>query len=201
MTEARRVDLIAKETPFQGYFRVDRYTLRHSQFEGGLGPEITREVFERGHAACVVPYDPARDEIVLIEQFRPGAYAAGDPDPWLIEVVAGIIDAGETAENVCYREAEEESGLSVTALEPLGKHYMTPGGSSESIAFFVGRCESARASGVHGLDVEGEDIRVFAVPADEAIAMVHDNRIRNAMTALALLRFAAKREALRRAWA
>jgi len=165
-----------------------------------MGPRISREVFERGHAVCVVPYDPIRDEIALIEQFRPGAYAAGDPDPWLIEVVAGIIDANETLEDVARRESLEETGLTISALDYLGKHYMTPGGSSESIAMYAGCADFTRLGGLHGMADEGEDIRVFAVPAREAIAMVHDNRIRNAMTALALLLFESRRQVLRRDW-
>ena len=115
-------------------------------------------------------------------------------------MVAGIIGAGESPENVCIREAEEEAGLALGALEPLGTHYMTPGGSSESVALYAGRCDAAAAGGVHGLDAEGEDIRVFTVPAGEAVAMVHDNRIRNAMTGMALLLFAARRKALRQVW-
>ena len=197
---ARMVELILREIPFKGYFQVSRYHLRHTQFKGGMGPRISREVFERGHAVCVVPYDPIRDEIALIEQFRPGAYAAGYPDPWLIEVVAGIIDANETLEDVARRESLEETGLTISALDYLGKHYMTPGGSSESIAMYAGCADFTRLGGLHGMADEGEDIRVFAVPAREAIAMVHDNRIRNAMTALALLLFESRRQVLRRDW-
>ena len=197
---ARMVELILREIPFKGYFQVSRYHLRHTQFKGGMGPRISREVFERGHAVCIVPYDPIRDDIALIEQFRPGAYAAGDPDPWLIEVVAGIIDANETLEDVARRESLEETGLTISALDYLGKHYMTPGGSSASIATYAGCADVTRLGGLHGMADEGEDIRVFAVPAREAIAMVHDNRIRNAMTALALLLFESRRQVLRRDW-
>ncbi|MDF1747647.1 MAG: NUDIX domain-containing protein [Alphaproteobacteria bacterium] len=197
---ARKVELIEREIPFKGYFQISRYHLRHCQFKGGMGPRISREVFERGHAVCVVPYDPIRDEIALIEQFRPGAYAAGDSDPWMIEVVAGIIDSDESLEQVARRESSEETGLTITDLNYLGKHYMTPGGSSETIAMFVGRADFSTLGGVHGLDEEGEDIRVFSTSADEAIAMARDNRIRNAMTALALLLFDGRREVLRQDW-
>ncbi|MDW3207660.1 MAG: NUDIX domain-containing protein [Alphaproteobacteria bacterium] len=200
MPDDRKVDLIRKETPFQGYFRVDRYHLRHSQFRGGMGPEISREVFERGHAGAVVPYDPNTGEIVLIEQFRAGALAANDPDPWLIEIVAGIIEEGETAENVVLRETEEEAGVAVTDLVSLGTHYMTPGGSSESIAFFAGRCDASSVGGVHGLLSEGEDIRAFTLPLQEAVDLVLNNRIRNATAALGILMVHARLEDLRRRW-
>jgi ADP-ribose pyrophosphatase len=197
---SRKVEIQACERVFDGYFKVDRYRIVHETFSGENISPITREVFERGHAACVLPYDPVLDHVVLIEQFRVGALAAGDGDPWLLETVAGIIDAGEAPEAVVRREAQEEAGLTVSDLEPLGTFLMSPGGTSESIALFAGRCDAARAGGIHGLPEEGEDIRVFTVPADEAIAMVHDNRIRNAMTAIALLRFDSKRAALREAW-
>jgi len=114
--------------------------------------------------------------------------------------VAGIIDANETLEDVARRESLEETGLTISALDYLGKHYMTPGGSSESIAMYAGCADFTRLGGLHGMADEGEDIRVFAVPAREAIAMVHDNRIRNAMTALALLLFESRRQVLRRDW-
>lgn len=196
----RRVEIIKKETPFKGYFQLDQYILRHELFAGGMGPEISREIFERGHAACIVPYDPVRDEVVLIEQFRPGAYAADHPSAWLIEVVAGIIETGETAENVVVRESLEEAQLTVTDVRELGTYLMTPGGSSESMAMFVGCCSAEGAGGIHGLADEGEDIRVFTVGADEAIAMTRDGRIANAMTALALMLFETHRRDLRREW-
>lgn len=194
------VESLERARVFQGYFAVDRHSLRFEQFRGGMGPTVSREIFERGHAVCVLPYDAKADQVVLIEQFRPGPYAAGDPEPWLIETVAGIIDAGESAETVARREAEEEAGLTLGRLEALSTQYMSPGGSSESITFFVGECAADAAGGVHGLDHEGEDIRVFALPFDEAYAMALDGRIRNAMTTVAILQTAAKRKALRNGW-
>jgi ADP-ribose pyrophosphatase len=194
---SRAVVPLRHDRVFDGFFKVDRYTLRHAQFSGGLGPPISREIFERGHAAAVLPYDPVLDRVVLIEQFRPGAFANDDPNPWMIEIVAGIIDPGETAAQVCVREGQEEAGLSISELVPLGTFYMSPGGSSETIALFVGLCDSSKAEGIHGLDAEGEDIRVFTESPEEAIAMVRDNRVVNAMTSLALLLFAERREALR----
>jgi len=192
----KTVELIERDVPFQGYFRVARYRLKHGLFNGEMGPEIIREVFERGHAACVIPYDPVRDHVVLIEQFRPGAYAAGDADPWMIEVVAGIIDPGETPEDVCRRESVEEANLHLGTIHHLGTQYMTPGGSSESIAMYVASCDSRDANGVYGLADEGEDIRVYSVPREEALNLVYSNQIRNAMTTVALLLFEQKRPSL-----
>ena len=194
-----RVEIVEKTTPFEGYFQVDRYRLRHAKFEGGWTDVFQREVFERGHAAAVLPYDPARDCVVLIEQFRIGAYAAG-LDPWLIEVVAGIIGAGETPEEVVRREAVEEAGCRIEALEPVGTLLMTPGGSSETLALYCGRTDSRGLGGVHGLDHEGEDIRVLVTPAEEALAMLTSGRIVNAQAMLALQWLALNREALRARW-
>lgn len=197
---SRKVVPLRCDRVFDGYFKVDRHTLRHAQFAGGLGAPITREIFERGHAAAVIPYDPDRDAVVLIEQFRPGAYTAGDPNPWMIEIVAGIIDPGETAAQVCIREGQEEAGLMLSDLVPLGKFYMSPGGSSETIELFAAQCDASKAEGIHGLDVEGEDIRVFTASFGDAMAMVHANMVVNAMTSLALLLFAERRETLRAKW-
>lgn len=197
---ARTVDVLDRTTAFQGYFRVDRYALRHSQFNGGMGPTVQREVFERGHAAAVIPYDAVRDTVVLIEQFRPGAYAQGARNPWLIEIVAGIIDPGETPEGVCRREAVEEAGLQLGRMERLSTQFMSPGASSETVALYVAEVDSNNAGGVHGLAEEGEDIRVFVEPFETVLAMVLDNRIRNAMTTIPILLLAHARDRLRSDW-
>ena len=162
MTEDKRdprVEIIHRKTAFKGYFQVDHYRLRHRKFDGGWTESMDREVFERGHAAAVVLYDPRLDVVVLIEQFRVGAYAAG-VEPWLIEVVAGIIDPGETPEAVVRREAQEEAGCAIGDLHPIGSFLATPGGSSETLTLFCGRVDASEAGGIHGLDHEGEDIRV-----------------------------------------
>lgn len=200
MPAPKTVELIEKTRPHDGYFKVDRYILRHSLFNGDMGDEISREIFNRGHAACVIPYDPVRDEIVLIEQFRPGCYAAGDPDPWMIEVVAGAIEPGQTEESVCIREAEEEAGLQIGNPVLLNRFFMSPGSTSERIGLFVAPCDASLARGIHGLAEEGEDIRVFTAPAEEAFQMVLDGRIRNAMTGMALLLFEKQRDSLRANW-
>ena len=180
-----RVEVIELTTPFQGYFRIDRYHLRHRKFDGGWSEVMSREIFERGHAAAVLLYDPGADRVVLIEQFRPGAYAAG-MEPWLVEVVAGIIDPGETAEDVVRREAVEEAGCEITELHFIGRYLTTPGGSSESLALYCGRVDASGAGGIHGLDHEHEDIRVLPLSRQEALDRLGRGEISNLFTVAAL---------------
>ena len=196
----RDVELVAKETPFHRFFRVDTYHLRHPLFEGGLSPVVQREVFERGQSACCLPYDPVRDEVVLIEQFRPGALAAGDPHPWLIEAPAGIVETGETPEDVVRREAVEEAGCAITDLEFVMNLYPSPGCTSERVAMYIGRTSSQGAGGIHGLDNEAEDIRVFTLPFDEAIRLVDEGKAQTSAGAILILWLALHRDALRAKW-
>lgn len=195
----KRVEVLKKQTPYRGYFQMDVYRLRHCKFDGGWTEPMTRELFERGHAAAVLPYDPDRDRVVLIEQFRVGGYAAG-VEPWLIEVVAGIIDEGEDPAEVVHREAMEEAGCEIRDLVPIGTFLMTPGASSETLAMFCGRVDSAGAGGLHGLDHEGEDIRSFVVPADEALPMVMASPCPNANTVIALQWLMLNRTDLKSRW-
>ena len=109
------VDLVERKNLSDGYLHVDRITVRHRLFAGGWSEPVTREIIRRGHAVGVLPYDPVRDEVVLIKQFRVGPWQAQD-DPWLIETVAGVIEEGENAEDVAHRESVEESGCSLTEI-------------------------------------------------------------------------------------
>jgi len=191
--------LIEKSTPFQGYFRIDLYRFRHRLFAGGWSGEITREVFERGHAVVVLPYDPERDAVVMIEQFRIGAAAAGVP-MWQLECVAGIIDEGETPEAVARREAQEEAGCEILDLIPVYHYLASPGGTSETVRLFCGRIDSRGLGGIHGLPEEHEDIRVEVVPFAEARARLEGGRIGNAPTIIALQWLLLNRDSLRQRW-
>ena len=194
------VEILEKTTAFQGYFRIDRYRFKIRQFGGGWSPDFTREIFERGHAVALVLYDPVRDEVGLIEQFRPGALAAGW-HPWLIELPAGIIDKDQTPDQVAIREAKEETGLDIADPILARRYLVTPGGSSETMQIFCARIDSTRLSGVHGLEEEGEDIRVFPLPAEEAFQWIESGRISNGMTIIGLDWLAKNRDSLRRRWA
>ena len=204
---SKDVEVINKETPFDGYFRIDRYHLRHRLYDGSMGNKITREIFERGHAASCVLYDPDLDLLVMIKQFRPGAYAAlhslwynSESSPWLVEIIAGIIEKNESPEEVVRREALEEAGCVISEIERIYHYMVTPGGSSESMFSFCGCVNASNAGGVHGLAEEGENIRVFTVTPEEAFAMIADGRIHNSMTMIPLQWFKENRERLRTTW-
>jgi ADP-ribose pyrophosphatase len=174
---------------YDEYLQVDRYRLRHSRFDGGLSMPIQRDLVERGHAVAVLPYDPARDEVVLIEQFRIGPFAHGG-DPWMIEIVAGLIEASEDIHDVARRETLEEAGLEVSSLRQIGQFYASPGIMSEHVTLFLGLVDASNAGGIHGLDHEGEDIRVFAVSAEAAIELVRRGSIQSPPALFALQWFA-----------
>jgi len=193
------VEILEKRTVWKGRFQIDRYTLRHKLHGGGWSEPFVREVFERGHAAAVLPYDPTLDRVVLIEQFRPGAYAAGR-HPWLVEIVAGIIDPGETAEAVVRREAWEEAHVELGEVEEIASCLVTPGACSESLDIFVGRTDAKNAGGVYGLAHEHEDIRVFTLATDEAAALLAGRKIENAVAIIALQWLLLNRMQLRNRW-
>jgi ADP-ribose pyrophosphatase len=193
------VDIVRREKCYQGFYQLDRLHLRHELFAGGMGNEISREVFVRHDAVCMLPYDPQRDEVVLIEQFRVGVLGKTG-NPWLIELVAGLIDKDEQPEQVAHREAQEEAGLDISALWPMIKYFPSPGGSTEFVHLFLGRCDSRGVGGLHGLVEEGEDIRVSVWAFEDALQAVRDGRISNAASIIALQWLALNRAEVRGLW-
>ncbi|NAX19268.1 MULTISPECIES: ADP-ribose diphosphatase [unclassified Vibrio] len=178
------VDVISKETLFQGFFRMVKYRFKHKLFEGGWSEVIEREMFERGHAAAMLPYDPVRDEVVIIEQIRVGALEHAHP--WQLEIIAGVIDPNETSEQVIRREAMEEAGIEVNRIEKISSYYPSSGGCSELLDVFVGEIDATQAKGVHGLDYEGEDIKVHVMSREEAYRLVKNGQIENGASIVAL---------------
>jgi len=195
----KAVELIEKRIAYQGYYRVEEYRLRHEQYAGGIGPEIKREVFERGDAVAVLPYDPGRDEVVLIEQFRVGPYLRGD-NPWMLEIVAGVIDDGETQEQVVRREAMEEAGLTLQRIERIMGAYASPGALTEHVTIYCGQVDAGSAGGIHGLDHEGEDIQVVVLPFTDAMARMAAGDVTASPGIIALQWLALNREDLRQRW-
>ena len=172
-------------TLFEKYFKLDEYALSHELFAGGFSQVFTREIFERGAVVAILPYDPLRRTVVLIEQFRAGALADAD-GPWLIECVAGVIEAGESEEQVALRESEEEAGCTITRLEPIYRYYVSPGGTSERCSLFCGIVDSATVGGIHGLADENEDIRVIVADAATAFSWLGEGKIKSSATIIGL---------------
>lgn len=201
------VEVIEKTTGYQGYARMDVYRLRHRLHEGGWSAVMRREILERGHAVAVLLYDADLDALVLLEQFRPGAYAALDSpwwpetaSPWLVEVIAGIVEEGETALDVARREAMEEAGCEVRDMEFICRYLATPGICSETVLLYCGQVDASGAGGIHGLDHEQEDIRVMVVPAAQAMAWLDQGRITNSTCLIALQWFRFHHQRLREIW-
>jgi ADP-ribose pyrophosphatase len=195
-----RVEILEKSIGYDGFFRILRYRLRHRLHNGSWSPVVVRELFDRGHAAAVLPYDPRSDRVILIEQFRIGALETSG-DPWLLEIVAGIIEPGESPEEVVRREAIEETGCPIQAIVPICDYFVSPGGASERISLFCGQVDASRAGGIHGKAEEGEDIRVLVVSADAAIAKMQAGQIQSAAPIIALQWLLVNRESLRKRWA
>lgn len=193
------VEIIARETLYTGFFSLVRYRFRHRLFNGGMSGEVQREIFERGHAAVLLPYDPVRDEVVLIEQIRIAAFDTSDT-PWLLEMVAGMIEVGESDDEVARREADEEAGLAVGRVKRMLSYLASPGGTSERTAVLVGEVDATQASGIHGLVDENEDIRVHVVSREQAYQWVEEGTIDNAASVIALQWLQLHYESLQNEW-
>ncbi|EPX4142015.1 ADP-ribose diphosphatase [Vibrio vulnificus] len=178
------VEVLSKEPLFQGFFKMIKYRFRHKLFAGGWSNVIEREMFERGHAAAMLPYDPIRDQVVLIEQIRVGALE--HQHPWQLEIVAGMIDRDESADDVVRREAQEEAGLEVGQLVSVVSYYPSAGGCSEKLDVFIGEVDASKAHGIHGLDYEDEDIRVHVMTREQAYDLVKQGKIENGASIISL---------------
>lgn len=193
------LEILDKSTVFQGFFRLEQYTLRHKLFNGGWSGTVKREVFERGHAVVVLPYNAKTDELVLIEQFRVGASTDGQ-SPWLLEAIAGMIEAGESAEQVARREAQEEAGLTIGELWPMLSYLSSPGGTTERIQLFLGQLTAPVQPGIFGLADEQEDIKVHLVPRSVAMQLLEQQKIDNAASVIALQWLALNLDKVKLAW-
>lgn len=192
-------EILTRKRLFKSYLALDSVTLRHRLHAGGTSRPITRDLLVRGPAVAVLLYDPQRDEVALIEQFRVGALAAG-MSPWVIETVAGMIEPGESPRDVALRETREEAGTLPDALIRICRHLASPGCTDETVELFVGRVDTSKLGGIHGLPEEGEDIRVVVMRLDEALRACEDGRIANAMTLIALQWLALNRGKLATRW-
>lgn len=199
------VEFLSEDRVWNGRFPLEVVRFRHRRFDGAQSGVKTWEVWRRGRAAAVLPYDPAADAVVLIEQFRLPALVAG-LDPVLVELPAGLCDDGETPETTARRETAEEIGLEVGTLRRIGNVLLTPGGADECCELYVGRvhapaCDADGMAGHAGMVEEHEDIRVRVWPADRAIAAALAGDMTNSVTMIGLLWLAIQRPALQKEWA
>lgn len=195
------LELLADDVAYAGRFALQIVRFRRRRFDGRPGRELTWELWRRGRGVAVLPYDPWSDRVALIEQFRLPAHAAG-LDPVMVEIVAGLLEEGEEPEAAARRECAEESGLVPDRMERIGRYMLMQGGCDETMFFYCGRVRIAEgAAAAHGLDDEGEDIRLLAMPADEAFDWLDSNRVENATAALCLQWLRHHRARLRREWA
>ncbi len=196
---AQDVRVLEEQTAWSGHFAVRKLTLQHRRFAGGWSAPLVREVFERGDAVGVLPYDPRTDSLVMIEQFRPGAIR-GDDSPWMLELIAGVVESGESDEDVVHREAMEEAGCQLGELLPIATVLPSAGACTEQVRLFCGRVSSAAIGGIRGLQEEGEDILVHAVSRMDALQLLADDRIPNGHTLIALQWLHIHSESLRERW-
>lgn len=173
------------ENVYNGFFKLNKYHLANQLFQGGWSDIYTREIFERGHAAAVLLFDRNRDKLVFVEQFRPGAIST-EESPWLIELVAGMIEKNERPENVVKRETIEEAGGSILGLQKICEYLVSPGGSTERIWLYLGEIDSIKVAKYAGLDFEQEDIKIHVVSSQTAFNWLDSGRLSNAMTIIAV---------------
>jgi|TARA_B110000902_G_scaffold73134_1_gene86336 ADP-ribose pyrophosphatase len=185
------VEVIEDQISFKGFYQLNTLALRHKLFLGGWSKTVSRELFKRHDAVGVLLYDPLLDAVALVEQFRIGVFGSdvarkNHQSPWILELVAGLIDKEEVPAEVARREAFEESGIIVEDIEPVGEYYSSPGGSNEYFYSFIGRADLTHAGGIHGLENEGEDIKVHLIQLDELWSKLDQGVLINAHTLIAV---------------
>lgn len=184
-------EIQAVETTYQGFFKTEKVQFKHSLYQGGWTETIERELFCRGEAVVVLLYDSSAQQVVLVEQCRPGALFHADKinlhdNAWLLEPVAGMIDHGETAVEAGIREAHEEAGISPEKLEFVCEFYPSPGACDEILHLYAADIDIEQVVEFAGLDGDHEDIKVVKLPFDQAKSMLLNAQFNVATTYIAL---------------
>ncbi|WP_196222833.1 NUDIX domain-containing protein [Pseudooceanicola algae] len=193
-----QIEFLSRRDEHAGYFFTRTFQLRHRTFAGGMSEEVRREVFLAPDAAILLPYDPVRDRVLLVEQFRMGPYARGENLPWMLEPVAGRVDPGETPETCARREALEEAGLELRDLLHIASCYPSPGCMTEYFHCYLGICDLPdEITGTFGMKEEAEDIRTHVLSYDAAMELLSSGEAQNAPLILALIWLSGKRSQLR----
>lgn len=165
--------------PLQGaFFRLAALSVAHRRFDAAWSAPLPREVLVGTDAALVLPYDPARDRVLLVEQFRPGPARRGDPNPWCLEPVAGIVDADETPEAAAVRECAEEAGIAPRALERMFALYPSPGSTTDHVYCYLGLADLPDTLGLTGgLADEAEDLRLHLMSLEAALGLIDTGEV------------------------
>lgn len=182
------IEILGEQTLYEGFFTLKRIQFKHKLFAGGESGVVTRELLIKGAASAVIAYDPKEDSVILVEQVRIGAayYPESHRSPWLLELIAGMVEKGEEPEEVALRESEEEAGIQVKNLTHCLSVWDSPGGTVERIHLFAGEVDSSQAKGIHGLAEENEDIRVHVVKREQAYQWMCEGKIDNGIAVIGL---------------
>lgn len=198
LTSEGKVDVLVHNRRYANYFALDEYVLQHSRFDGQLTPPLKRAVFLSPDATLVLPYDPLRDRVLMVEQMRMGPLGRGDRSRWQLEPIAGRLDAGETPQEAAHREAYEEAHLTFDKLLPVAQTYCSPGTSTEFYYIFLGLTDLPdTAAGLGGLEDEDEDIRSHLVDFHDFMRMCDAQEFCNAPLVLIANWLARHRDAIR----
>ena len=182
------MEIVAEKTLYKGFFTLKQIQFKHKLFAGGESKIVTRELLIKGAASAVIAYDPKADSVVLVEQVRIGAAYHPEPmrSPWLLELIAGMVEKDEKPEEVALRESKEEAGITVKNLTHCLSVWDSPGGTVERLHLFVGKVDSSQAKGIHGLADENEDIRVHVVKREQAYQWMCEGKIDNGIAVIGL---------------
>lgn len=195
------VEVKSIERKYDGFFKINQYQIAHKLFNGGMSSVFSREIFERGDAVVLIPYDPIKDRLVFNQQFRPGALRTQE-EPWLLEFVAGMFGENESPVDVAIREAKEEANLTVAVEDilPVMNYLSSPGGTSEQMHVYIAKVDSENVEGVYGLESENEDIQVLTLARSEALTLLKEGKINNAATIIGLQWLQIHLEDIRTKW-
>lgn len=182
------IEILGEQTLYEGFFTLKQIQFKHKLFAGGQSGVVTRELLIKGAASAVIAYDPKEDSVILVEQVRIGAayHPESNRSPWLLELIAGMVEKGEKPEDVALRESEEEAGIQVKNLTHCLSVWDSPGGIVERIHLFAGEVDSSQAKGIHGLAEENEDIRVQVVKREQAYQWMCEGKIDNGIAVIGL---------------
>lgn len=194
-----RHEILDRSILFDGFNRLTRLLYRYRKRDGGWSEPLEREIFQRGPAAAVLPYDPVRDTVVMVEQFRPGALLSGK-NPWQVEPIAGICDADEAPEETVRREAMEEAGCTLERIVTACTYLVSPGCVEEKVTVFCASTDSTQIAELGGMSTEQEETLVHVLDFETCLKGLHDNRFTYALTIVALQWLALHRDGLRRDW-